>query len=391
MSKLAGHPLFRVFSFHSPTRLVFGVGSRERIGEEAAKYGKKALIVSDAFLRDRAEELGRYMGDKGIETDIYAEVRREPTVDTLKDAASYAMDVEPDIVVGIGGGSTMDTAKVVSASLRNDMSIEDMVGVDKVPNKGVPLILLPTTAGTGSEVNRTAMLTIDGLKKWIMSGNITADLAIVDPELTVTCPPRITAYTGMDTLAHAIEGYISLYGGILTDALALEVAYLVNKYLVKAYYNGRDIEARYAMSFAATMAGLVLCGTTAVYGHSIAYTLVRYNVPHALGTAIALPYTIMINLPVIPDKIARLGEALGIREGSTRERAISTVSRIRELLSELEIPLALKDLGVPKEDLEMLAKELIEKYPRENNPRVLTYEHALKLYEVMWDGRDTLC
>lgn len=391
MSGLGSYSLFRVFNYHSPTRLMFGIKSREKVGVEAARYGGKVLIVSDAFLRDKASEIERYLRDAGLETVLYAEIRKEPSVESLSDAVSFAKDVSPEVVIGIGGGSTMDTAKVVSAAMTNNISVRDMVGVDKVPNRNLPLILLPTTAGTGSEVNKTAMLTVDGVKRWIMSENITARIALVDPELTVTCPPKITAATGMDTLAHAIEGYISLYGGILTDALALEVAYLVNNNLVKAYYNGRDLEARYAMSFAATLGGLVLCGTTAVYGHSIAYTLVRYGVSHALGTAIALPYTVMINIPVIPEKIARLGEAFGIKEGSVKERAIATVHRIRELLTELEIPLALKELDVPREDIGMLARELIEKFPRENNPRVLTYEHALKLYEVMWDGQDTLC
>jgi alcohol dehydrogenase len=232
------------------------------------------------------------------------------------------------------------------------------------------------------------MLVVNGVKRWIMSENVSASLAIVDPELTVTCPPRVTAFTGMDALAHAVEGYMSLDGSSLVDALALEVSHLVGRYLPKAYYNGMDIEARYYMSFAATMAGLILCSTGAVYAHSISYTLVRYGVPHGMGTGFGLPYAMDINLPVITEKLARLGEAFGMKEGSLRDKAAFSVSFVHQLIKDVGMPRSLKEMNVPREDLDMLAKELVEKYQRYNNPRRLSYEDALRLYEVMWDGQD---
>ena len=384
------HPLFKLFRFHSPTRLLFGVDSRKRVGEEASKYGESVLLVSDAFLKDIASEIKGILEDAGLNVDLYDKVKREPTLETLNDASKFAKDVDPDVIIGVGGGSTMDTAKVVSASLTNTVSIEDMVGIDNVPVKGKPLILLPTTSGTGSEVNRTAMLVVHGVKRWIMSENISAELAVVDPMLTVSCPPRVTAFTGMDALAHAIEGLMSLDGSPLVDALALEVSHLVNKYLVKAYYNGADIEARYYMSMAATLAGFILCATGAVYAHSISYTLVRYGVPHGLGTGFSLSYAMEINVPVIPEKLARVAEAFGVKEGCAREKAFKAVSIVRRIWDDLGMPCCLREMGVPEEDLEMLAKELVEKYPRKNNPRFLGFEDALKLYKAMWNGEDFL-
>ena len=385
------HPLFKFSKFHSPARLLFGVGARKALPDEASKYGKNILLISDVFLTEISNELKNLLLNSDLEVEMYNKIKREPTLETISEALSFAKEVNPDIIIGVGGGSTMDTAKVVAAKFTNDMAIENMTGVDKVPNKGIPLILLPTTAGTGSEVNRTAMLVVHGVKKWIMSENIAARLAIVDPELTVTCPPRVTAFTGMDALAHAVEGYMSLDSSPLVDALALEVTYLIDNYLVKAFFNGKDIEARYYVSFAATLAGLILCSTGAVYAHSVSYTLVRYGVPHGLGTGFALPYAMEINVPVIPEKLARLAEALGIKDGGVRDKALAGISRIRRMMNDLGMPSSLRNLNVPKEDLSMLAKELVEKYPRYNNPRVLTYEEALKLYEAMWNGEDKVC
>ncbi len=388
MTKNFVHPLFKLSKFHSPAKLLFGVESRKVLPEETSKYGKNVLLISDTFLTEISNELKDLLLDSGLEVTIYDKIKREPSLETINEALSFAREINPEVVIGVGGGSTMDTAKVVAAKFTNDMPIEEMTGVDKVPNKGIPLILLPTTAGTGSEVNRTAMLVVHGVKKWMMSENIAARTAIVDPELTVTCPPRVTAFTGMDALAHAIEGYMSLDASPLVDALALEVSYLIDNYLVKAFCNGKDIEARYYMSFAATLAGLILCSTGAVYAHSVSYTLVRYGVAHGLGTGFALPYAMEINIPVIPEKLARLAEALGIKDSGVRDKALAGISRIRMMMDDLGMPSSLKDLNVPKEDLSMLAKELVEKYPRPNNPRFLTYEDALKLYEAMWNGEN---
>jgi len=390
MNKEFDHPLFKLFKFHSPTRLVFGLGSRATLPKEVSKYGKNVLLVSDAFIKEIYSELVDILTDSGLDVELYNKIKGEPSLETVNDALSYAKEKKPDVVVGVGGGSTMDTAKIIAAKFTNEIPIEEMIGVDNVPNKAIPLILLPTTAGTGSEINRTAMLIIDGAKKWIMSENIAARVAIVDPELTVTCPPRVTAFTGMDALAHAIEGYMSVDANCIVDALALEVSRLVNKYLVRSYSNGKDIEARYYMSLAATMAGLILCSTGAVYAHSVSYTLVRYGVPHGLGVGFALPYAMEINLPVIPEKLARLAESFEVKEGGIRDKALAVISAVRRISKDVNIPKSLKDMDVPKEDLKMLAKELIEKYPRRNNPRFLTYEDATRLYEAMWNGESII-
>jgi alcohol dehydrogenase class IV len=220
----------------------------------------------------------------------------------------------------------------------------------------------------------------------VISHNIAADTAIVDPELTVSCPPKVTAFTGIDTLTHAIEGMISLTSSPLIDALALEIVRLVDKYLRRAYYNGRDIEARFYMSFAATLGGFILSSTTMVYGHSISYTLSRYKIPHGLGTGFALPYIVKINADLVQEKMLRIASTLNIEDKDPRRSSRKVIEWITQLLQDLRIPRSLREMGIPREDLKNLAREMIEVYPRPNNPRQLTIEEAEKLYEEMWDG-----
>lgn len=374
------------FIFHSPTHLIFKIGGKKEISKEAIKFGKRVLFIVDYRIRDITRNIEDDLKKLGLEVIIYDKITKEPTLEKFEEVANFARESKVNLVIGVGGGSTMDTAKIASAALTNDIPIKNMIGIDKVPNKGVPLILSPTTAGTGSEVNRTAMVIVNSEKTWVVSKNIAADIAIVDPELTVTCPPKVTAVTGMDALSHAIEGYMSLDSNPIVEGLTFEVVRLVERSLRRAYYNGNDIKARSDMSFAATLGGLILCSTAATYGHSISYTLVKYGIPHGLGTGFALPYAMEINLPVIPEKLALIGEAFGVYNGTVREKAQAAIECVRSLLRDLNMPLNLQELDIPKDDLKLLAKELIEKYPRKNNPRQLTFEDSLKLYKRMWEG-----
>lgn len=375
------------YSFSSPVKLVLGLGCRKEVGKEAARFGKKVALVVDASLPTVADEMRKGLEERNLHVFLYDKIKGEPTFESMEQASAFAKQSSADVVVGIGGGSTLDTAKVVAARITNRIAIADMVGVDKVQNRSVPLILLPTTAGTGSEVNRIAIALAGDRKALIVSENIAARTAFVDPELTVTSPPSLTASTGGDTLAHAVEGFMSLESNPLVNSLALEATRLVENNLRRAFYNGKDIDARFNMSFATTIAGLVLCGTLAVYGHSISYTLTKYKVPHGVGTAFALPYAMEVNLPVIPEKLAQLGDTLGVGQDSVKNRAREAVSKVRELLTDVGIPRSLEELNVPKEDLHVLAQELVEKYPRANNPRQLNEEQARSLYEKMWKGQ----
>jgi len=380
------HWLFSSYIFHSPTRLIFGLGTRKMVSSEASIYGKKALIIIDGNIEAIKKEIEGYLEQSSLKVDIYDKIYSEPTVESVNDALKYARSIEPDVIIGVGGGSTLDTAKVVSGLLINRMDIREIFGVDRVPRKGIPLILMPTTAGTGSEVDRTAVISDGYIKKVVISHNIAADTAIVDPELTVSCPPKVTAFTGIDTLTHAIEGMISLTSSPLIDALALEIVRLVDKYLRRAYYNGRDIEARFYMSFAATLGGFILSSTTMVYGHSISYTLSRYKMPHGLGTGFALPYIVKINADLVQEKTLRIASILNIEDKDPRRSSRKVIEWITQLLQDLRIPRSLREMGIPREDLKNLAREMIEVYPRPNNPRQLAIEEAEKLYEEMWDG-----
>jgi alcohol dehydrogenase class IV len=356
------------------------------VSSEASRYGKKALLIVDRNLEAIKKEVQGYLEQSSLKVEVYDGIYSEPTVGSVNDALGYAESIGPDIVIGVRGGSTLDTTKVISALLINKIDIKEIFSVDKVPKKGIPLILMPTTAGTGSEVNRAAVISDGHVKKSIISHNIAADIAIVDPELTVSCPPKVTAFTGLDTLAHAIEGMISLASNPLVDALALEIIRLVDKYLKRAYYNVRDIEARSYMSFAATLGGLILNSTTMVYGHSISYTLSRYKIPHGLGTGFALPYVVKINANLVQEKMLRIASILSIEGKDLRSLSRKVIEWIIQLLQDLKVPRSLKEMGIPREDLKNLSREMIEVYPGSNNPRQLTIEEAEKLYEEMWEG-----
>jgi len=387
-------PLFGIISFQTVRKgLFFGLNSINRIGPELSELaggGGKLLLVTDKGVRGAGIVDKVLSGLRGFEVDIFDEVEAEPHIECAERAAAIAREGGYRAVVGVGGGSSLDMAKVASIMATNPGKVADYLGRGKLKRYGLPMVLVPTTAGTGSEVSPNAVVSLGETKGWISDPRAFSDVSIVDPMLTLTMPPKVTASTGLDALTHAVECIMSLNSSPLDEAMDLAAIEMISKYLRIAYANGRDLRARYHMSLAATMAGMAIGIAGVVYGHSIGYTLsTRYHLPHGTACGLALPYVMEYNAISCPEKLARVAEAMGVdaRYLPQMEAALEGAKAVRALMEDVGLPTSLKELGAPKGDLPKLAAEMIEKYPRPNSPRQLTKESALKLYERIWEGR----
>lgn len=385
------NPLEKLNKFILPNKIIFGVGALEKIEDELKQFGQsKILLITEKVIKNTVpvKRFISTLSSNGFEVKVFESEVKEPTVGMLNAFVDFIRPEKEGIVMGIGGGSIMDQAKVASILATNEGEVEDYVGADKVRNDGLPLVLIPTTAGTGSETSKNAVLKWKEKKLVVSSLKILPDLAVIDPIVTVSLPPRPTAFTGMDALSHAIESIISVNCNPLVMAMSLEVISLVNTNLPIAYFSGYDIQARYNMSLAATLAGFSL-NAGVVLGHSIAYTLEHFDIPHGLGCAIALPYIIKFNAPVIPYKMKRMARALGLNDDrindpiQTASYVINTVSRLNSLFN---IPLSLKSMGIDKKKAKELAEECFAKFPRPTNPRTYSKDDLVILYEDLWSG-----
>jgi alcohol dehydrogenase class IV len=264
------------------------------------------------------------------------------------------------------------------------------MGVEKVPRKGLPLILVPTTAGSGSEASKSIVLTKNEIKEGIVSEKVMADLAMVDPMLTVTMPSSLTSITEIDALSHAIEAYMPVNANAFTDTLALKAISMISTNLRRTYSNGSDLDARKAMSEAAMLAGLAFTNASNCAGHAMAYAFAaKYGVPHGMACGIALPYVMRFNMLAIPEKLADVAMAMEVEGGglSTRELAQMAIAEVVDLLTDLNLPTSLQEIGVPEEDVVKLAENAL-KITRllEANSRRVGPEDAKKIFEAMWHG-----
>jgi len=391
MSEGVYPPIYRITVFNFPRRVLFGLEAADKIGEEVkAVGGRKVLVVTDPTMVKLGylSKIKDLLEKENFEIEAYDKVEADPHIETAEAVAELARKGKFDVIVGLGGGSSMDMAKVASVAIRNPGPIKNYTGDEQVEKRGPPIICLPTTSGTGSEVTPYAVFSEEGKKRAIASHNIIPDIALVDPLFTVSMPPRITAGSGMDALSHAVESMLSLWSTPTTDALALEAIRIISRNLRTAYYNGRDIEARCYMALAATTSGLAFSGPRVVYGHSIAQTFAPlHDVPHGVSCGMTLPYVMDFYVPAVPTKLAAIAQAMGnpTRGLTAREAAEKAVRSVYELAQDLDIP-SLQDVGVSQGELPSLAEACIRDWPRPNTPRKLTEKTALQIFKKMWKG-----
>lgn len=375
--------------FLSPNKVIFGNGTVSQVGKEAELFGAgKALIVTDKGVI-KAELLSGVQDSlkaHNIDFDIFDKVEAEPPSGNVDEGAQMAVDNGADIVIGFGGGSSLDVAKGVALMARNKGKILDYAGMDLVPGSGLPKILLPTTAGTGSEVTRVLVAkdVTENIKKAIFSNHALADTAIVDPMLTLSMPPHVTADTGIDALVHAIETYVSMNATPFSDVLAIEAIRLIAENLPTAYAKAENITARYNMSLAATLAGLAMNsgGVGAVHGLSNILGI-KYHMSHGRANAVMLPYVVDYNKIGNPIKYAAIALAMGENtEGlspyNSAEKLVLSLFRLLEILN---IPAKLSTYGVTKADIPSLVEggmKLSRLFVP--NPRNLTKEDVKSIY-----------
>lgn len=282
----------------------------------------------------------------------------------------------------------MDVTKVVSVVRKHGGRAEDYLGVEKVPGRGFPTVLIPTTAGTGSEVSRYAIFDDRKAqtKLGVVSPHLVADLAVVDPELTMTMPPAITASTGADAFIHAVEGYLAVNSTPLTDLLALESIRLISKHLPAAFADGENLAARYGMAYGSLLAGIVLNNAGASASHALAYPIgSKYHLPHGVTCMLTFLAVMEYFAPACGAKFARIAEAMGVRTEpmSRREAALQAVAEMRRLAEYIEIPHSLDDIGMEKALIESFARSVVANQQRllKNGPRKLTEKDVAAVYE----------
>jgi alcohol dehydrogenase len=382
-------------SYHIKTKIVFARGSISALGELVREIGaKRFLLVADPAL----ESVGitdiarKHLEAAGCEGQVVQKVEPEPYLDNADEAAEVGRSIGAEIVIGMGGGSAMDTAKATATLITNEGNAEDYVGLNKVPNPAVKMLMVPTTAGTGAEVTFTAVFTNRRTKAkgGINSPHLYPDLALLDPELTVSLPPEITAATGMDALTHAIESVTSHSATVFTEALAYRAIRLIADNLRRAVFHGQDIDARENMLLGSVLGGMALADAGVGAAHALAYPLGgNYRIPHGLANAILIPHVMAFNLPACECRMARIAQEFGESvEGLSHRRAGAlAVEAVRNLCLDIGIPSKLSEVGVPKSDIPMLVEGALKvTRPVENNPRFLGPDEAQKVYETAFSS-----
>jgi alcohol dehydrogenase class IV len=380
----------KIISLRSPHLILAGIGASERLGQEAMNIGaKKALVVTDKGVMSSGigKNIRNHLEKNAVRVEIFEEVMSDPDIANAEACIEVAKKDQYDLVVGVGGGSSMDIASIASVIMTNAGTVYDYFGINFVKNPGIPTILIPTTAGTGAEVTPNAILTDtkEKLKKAIVSPYILPRVAIVDPLLHVSMPPSITSSSGIDALTHAIESYTSNNATILTDLFAKEAMIMIGRSLRTAVANGNDMEARYDMAIGSLYAGISLAnaGVTAV--HALAYPLGgQFNVAHGIANGLLLPYVMEFNVLGNIPKFAQIAQLLGekLDHLSLLDQAYQAARAVKAIYRDLKIPQSLTELKVPKEAIPGMAKAAINVTRlMGNNPRNMTLQDVEKIYE----------
>ncbi|MDK1386018.1 Long-chain-alcohol dehydrogenase 1 [Ensifer psoraleae] len=367
----------RPITLHQPKRLEIGAGASARLGA-LAESTKRVLIVASVHTIGFAERLG--LGNKA---SIFSDVPAEPDDRALASALEAARALRPDLVVGLGGGSVLDVAKLVAALWDGSQSLDDVVGPNKVEGRRTRLAQVPTTAGTGSEAGIRALITDSAThaKKAVESPHLLADIAILDPELTWSVPPAVTAATGIDAMAHCVEAFTNIRAHDLIDGYARMGIRLVGKYLARAVANGRDTEARAGMMLASYYGGICLGPVNTAAGHALAYPLgTRLGLPHGLANAIIFPHVLAYNAPVRKEKTAEVLDALGLPALDDHAQVLKAAYRFCE---ELGVEMRLSAHGADPDALEIWAGEAHAiRRLMDNNPREMSVRDVLDIYRA---------
>lgn len=371
------------FNYCLPVNLIFGRGKVNTLGQETKKYGNKALIVTGrnstkkTGLLDKAKKL---LEDSGVETVIFDKVAQNPLTTTVYEGAGIAKAEGIDVIVGLGGGSIMDAAKSIAFMSKNDGDVSDYIYNRKRSDEALPIILVPTTCGTGSEGNSFSVLTNPDNKdkKSLRCNAIIAKASIIDPELMTTMPKHILASVGFDALCHNMEAYISKAAQPLTDMKALQGIELIGKYLVRAYNDSTDMEAYEKITWASTLGGMVInnAGVAAPHGMEHPASGLK-DIVHGRGLAALTPVIYEESIDAAPEKFAVISKLLG---GKDEKDCVKT---IKKLLKDIDLDTTLGEQGITEEDIDWMAENCmkVSAPSMAAHPKEFTIDDIKKIYK----------
>ncbi|HEY5345866.1 MAG TPA: iron-containing alcohol dehydrogenase [Verrucomicrobiae bacterium] len=379
-----------IITLLQPPRIVFGNGCAPQCAEFLAARGvKRVLLVSSTTVLPLLGAVTDALKKSGLNFVLSAPVDREPSQALFENILSSARAEKIDGVLGIGGGSAIDVAKLVAALTRGKQTTAEIFGTNLLVGRELTLVCLPTTAGTGAEVSPNAILLdeTDELKKGVVSPHLVPDAAFIDPLLTLTVPPAVTAATGLDALTHCIEAYANKFAHPIVDTYALSGVKLIARNLARAVRDGNDIEARAALSLGSLYGGLCLGPVNTAAVHALAYPLGgRFHIAHGVSNALLLPHVLRFNFSAAPERYAEISAALGVtRNGSALTTAEHGVEFLTQLSCDCGVPQKLSELKIPHDAIPWLAGSAI-KVQRllKNNLRVLTEADAARIYEAAY-------
>ena len=381
-----------VYKYEQLIPVIFGMGALQQLGEEINKLGaKKALLVIDGGVKAAGigEKAEAVLKDAGIDYVIFDKIVSDPPTEIIDEGAIFAKEQGVDVVVGIGGGSSLDVAKSIGVLQKYEPPVKQHLELPPLfLDSPIPIILIPTTAGTGSEVTQVSVIS-DVEKNCKLAIFVRSTLAIVDPALTLTVPPAITAYTGLDALSHAVESVTALNWNPNSELLALSAIEKIGKFLPIACADGYNEEARTNLSLAANWAGIAFAATDIHFGHSIADGFSgAFHTPHGLNCAWATPEVVSILAKTMPDKIKLIGEALGVAfSGSEEPGEIGeiTAAAIRKLMKDSGIK-SLKDSGYSREDVMAIVPAVVSSGYLYNSPIEVNEAVATELVSGVYDN-----
>lgn len=373
-----------------PGKLVFGNGVIAQLAEEVIQLKpRKVFIATISPLLNSIADFSTSLKKAGIEILTDTSIVQEPTFADFRKLMQKVTPFGPDVVIGIGGGSVLDIAKLVAAQLDNDQQLSDYVGIGLLKGRNKKLICVPATSGTGSEVSPNAILVddSDNQKKGIISPFLVPDIVYVDPLLTISVPPSITAATGLDALTHCLEAYTNRFAQPFIDLYAYEGMRLIAANIVAAVQDGNEKEARQKVAMGSLLGGFCLGPVNTAGVHALSYPLgSMFHLAHGLSNALLLPFVMEYNIPANTKKYADVAIALGCeRQADDKATACAGVRKIKELIIECGIPASLKEVNVPESAIPQMAADAmkIQRLLR-NNPREITERDAIDIYKAAY-------
>lgn len=381
--------------FCMPSNIRVGVGAFSTLLDEVQKLKvSKIAVVSDKGL-ERAgvvQKVIDLLEPMSIPIVTFTEIAGEPTFRLVREATFQLRKEKCDLIIGIGGGSALDVAKTVAALLDKPELTPYLSGAERIESRTIPCILLPTTSGTGSEVTMNAIFGDEEkeLKRGIVSPDLLPDVAIVDPELTLSCPPRVTAASGVDAFTHAIESYVAVKATPLTKIYAEKAMKLFPSHIVRSVHNGKDLEARTGMSWVSVLAGVSLANAGVGAVHALAYPLGgKYHIEHGVANALLMPYVFNVTGTTCMEQMVEVAEFLKIGDfkANPHDALDAVVNYLYKLLKQLDLPYSLAELGVSEESLPQLAHQAsqIDRL-LSNTPYRLSEQKILQIYQNAYAG-----